>query len=108
MPCSFFPDDVPAGAAGVPHGEVRSGPGSLFLQAELELVFICHAEVCSSHTTLQPDVLLGCARGPVSRAALTYVVLVLASGAKELDYACESSQNAGFTVSIQHHSPTGV
>lgn len=106
IPHSLFPDDVPAGAAGVPHGEVRSEPGSWYLQAELEL-FVCHAEVCSSNILLLPGMLLGSARDYVSRLALTYLVLGLAASAKELDYACESSHTA-FTVNVQHHSSREV
>lgn len=55
---------------------MRSEPGSWYLQAELEL-FVCHAEVCSSNILLLPGMLLGSARGYVSRLALTYLVLGL-------------------------------
>lgn len=52
MSHSSFPDDVPAGTAGVPHGEVRSRPGSLYLCTELEVVLTCHAEAFALVTHL--------------------------------------------------------
>lgn len=42
------------------------------------------------------------ARGSVSRADFTSTVLGLADGAKELGYACESSQKNRFTVNSQY------